>query len=143
LVGAKGWKIITDKIDKLTEEKDLDGITVHFTTGNKLNLGYIAVLPDSWSPHDHAASLLTPSLLGGALTPMASIAAPDIAQIGPSPVPPRMGDDPRTATPGLFWAGSAGGPMANVNVSVAQGQAAAFVAADELGREDVQGLMKK
>jgi hypothetical protein len=40
----------------------------------------------------------------------------------------------------LFWAGNAGSFMANVNVSVAQGQAAGVAAADELGKEDLAKL---
>lgn len=97
----------------------------------------MAVFPERMQPIDHAAPLLTKDLLLTELTPMGAIATG--SSLPAMPLPPRMGDDPRTSVTGLFWAGNSGSPMANVNLAVAQGQQAAAYAAHELG-EDEMGL---
>lgn len=56
---------------------------------------------------------------------------------------PRMGDNPKTPIPGLFWAGNAGSMMANVGMSVAQGMNAGSMAGDELGSEDMERMLKE
>lgn len=53
-------------------------------------------------------------------------------------MPPRAGADPRTPIRGLFWAGNAGSPYANVVMVTTQGALAAVVATDELGNEDLE-----
>jgi hypothetical protein len=139
-IRRKGWGVIEDPLESI--ETTPNGLLIHFKGERAmLPLGHIVVVPESWSPNPHAAPFLTPELLGATLSPMGTIAPVDPKDIeGGSPVPPRMGDDPRTATRGLFWAGNAGSFMANVNVSVAQGQAAGVAAADELGKEDLAKL---
>lgn len=143
MVEAKGYHVVCDKIEKIDQEADDGGIIVRFEGGKTLEVGYIVIAPSSFSPHDHAAAFLTPQLLGDELTQMGAVAPVDASLIGASPLPPRMGDDPRTATPGLFWAGNAGSVFGNVNVSVAQGQAAGFAAGEELGKEDTNVLNGK
>lgn len=135
-VQKRGWGVIPDKISSVEETPN--GLLVHFEGDRAmLPLGHIVVMPETWSPNPHAAGFLTPDLLKDALSPMGTIAPPDAKDLEGNGMPPRMGDDPRTATKGLFWAGNAGSFMGNVNVSVAQGQAAGYMAAEELGKEDL------
>lgn len=143
MVEAKDYHVVCEKIEKIDQEADDRGIIVRFEGGKTLELGYIAIAPNAFSPHDHAAAFLTPQLLGAELTAMGTVAPVDTSLVGASPLPPRMGDDPRTATPGLFWAGNAGSVLGNVNISVAQGQAAGFAAGEELGKEDMNVFKEK
>jgi hypothetical protein len=86
----------------------------------------------------HARALLTPALLGtwdlGAMGALPAVPA----DAEPPHMPPRFGADPRTPVRGLFWAGNAGAPHANVAISSAQGQIAGIVVADEIAREDLE-----
>jgi hypothetical protein len=99
----------------------------------------MAAFPDAFSPPSDAASLLTADLLRAELSPMGAIPAP--TGLPPVALPPRMGEDPRTQVPGLFWAGNSGSPMANVNLAVAQGQTAATLVAEELCNEDLKVIL--
>lgn len=94
------------------------------------------LFPEKMSPHPDTRAWLTPQLLSGELAPTGTIPSPEPAL--PPALPPRMGDDARTGTPGLFWAGNAGCFAANVNVSVAQGQTAGAMAGEQLGAEDLE-----
>ena len=105
-----------------------------------LSLPYAAIFPSRLTPTPDACPLLTPSLLQAELSPMGAIPIPSAADLEPAKFPPRIGEDPRTLTKGLFWAGNSGSPMANVNLAVQQGQTAAAWAAEELGSEDVEML---
>lgn len=138
-INKKGWGIISDKIASVEETPN--GLLVNFEGERAiLPLGHIVILPESWSPNPHAASFLTPDLLNAELSPFGAIQPVDPKDLEGAGMPPRMGDDPRTGTKGLFWAGNAGSFMANVNVSVSQGQAAGYMAAEELGKEDLAKL---
>ena len=109
-----------------------------FENREPLVIPYIVVLPETWAPHDHALTLLTPGLLHANLAPTGTIAPPANATAeAAAGLPMRMGDDPRTEVKGLFWAGNSGSFMGNVNVAVAQGQMAGFMASEELGKEDM------
>jgi hypothetical protein len=134
------YGVITDKLSSV--EQTPNGLLVHFESDRTmLPLGHIAVLPESWSPNADAAPWLTKDLLGAELAPTGTLAMPDAEKVKAAPpFGPRMGDDPTTATPGLFWAGNVGSLMANVNISVAQGQIAAAVAGDQLGAEDLKAF---
>ena len=140
MVKKRNWNIIPDIIHEIEETPD--GLSIHFEGDRTmLPVGYIVVLPDRLTPHDHSKSLLTPALLKHDLSPMGTIvpATPEELE-GGTGLPPRMGDDARTSVRGLFWAGNVGSFMANVNVSVSQGQTAGFMAAEELGKEDMARL---
>ena len=140
-IKQRNYGIITDKLAAVEETPN--GLLVHFESDRTmLPLGHIAVLPESWTPNPDAAPWLTKELLGADLAPTGTIAmqSPEQART-PAPIPPRMGDDPTTPTPGLFWAGNVGSLMANVNISVAQGQMAGAVAGDQLGEEDLKALV--
>lgn len=132
------YKIISAPLEKIEETPK--GISIHFQGNHQpLPLGYLLVMPISFGPNPHAKSFLDEGLLGMPVSPMGTIQPPtaEELQAGVSMLPPRMGDDPRTSTKGLFWAGNSGSFMANVNISVAQGQGAGVYAAMELGLEDM------
>lgn len=127
--------------DEITSvEQSASTLTLSFASRAPLSIPHILVFPERILPSPHAESILTKDLLLADLTPFGgSIAAPDPAL--PAAGMPRMGDDPRTQVPGLFWAGNSGSPMANVNLSVAQGQQAAAFAGESLGEEDLQAML--
>ena len=60
------------------------------------------------------------------------------AEDGEGPMPPGMGDDARTMVKGLFWAGNCGSVMGGVNTAINQGGVAGYMAAEELGQEDLE-----
>lgn len=139
-IRKRNYGIIADKLASVEETPN--GLLVHFETDRTmLPLGHIAVLPESWTPNPDAAPWLTKDLGGAELARTGTIAVPEPSEVmTPKVLPPRMGDDPTTPTPGLCWAGNVGSFAANMNVSVAQGQCAAILAGDELGGEDLRAL---
>lgn len=137
VIKRKGYTIITEKISRI--EDTSDGLLVHFGDQREpLSIGYMAVMPTSWSPNPHSSAFLDQDLLGKPLSPNGSIVPVDFADLdGRGALPPLMGDEPRTATRGLFWAGNSGSFMGNVINAVSQGQLAAVMAGKELGDEDL------
>lgn len=137
IIKTKGYMIITEKISRI--EDTSDGLLVHFRDQREpLSIGYMAVMPNSWSPNPHSSAFLDQTLLGKPLTPNGSIMPAESKDLeGRDPLPPLMGDEPRTATRGLFWAGNSGSFMGNVINAVSQGQLAAVMAGKELGDEDL------
>lgn len=141
LIKKKGWQVDCRSISRIDSRSN--GLSVLFdgnSSNNRLEIGYIVTFPSRFTSNKDAIPILTTQLLTTPLDPMGTI-PPLGSDADRRPImPPRMGDDPRTGVRGLFWAGNAGSLMANVNVAVAQGQAAASVVAEELGREDMEDL---
>ena len=149
-------QVVSEKIHTVESKSDTLVLSLE---GKTIPVEWLLVMPDKIVPNDHASAILTPSLLGvdtnealptastdpkGAtsiqgtphLTPFGTVLP--ATELGPLPFPPRMGDDPRTAMPGLFWAGNAGSALGNIAASVAQGQLAGALAGMQLGTEDLQ-----
>lgn len=145
LTNRDKYEIISSRITSITSHPThLDFAFSPSTTSSSalptLSLPYAAIFPSRLTPTPDACPLLTPSLLQADLSPMGAIPIPSAVELEPSKFLARMGEDPRTLTRGLFWAGNSGSPMANVNLAVQQGQTAAAWAAEELGSEDVEML---
>lgn len=131
------FELISEPLEKIEETPN--GLSIHFKGDHEaLSLGYIVLMPMSFEPNAHSKSILTQDLLGMPISPMGLIQAPTAEELqGGVQMAPRMGDNPRTSTKGLFWAGNSGSLMANVTLSLAQGQNAGVYAAMELGMEDM------
>jgi hypothetical protein len=117
-------------------------MVVEFKNRSPLVVPYMLVFPERMTPPPDAVPLLTRDLLEAELSPMGAISPPGVL-LPALPTPPRTGDDPRTSVDGLFWAGNSGSPMANVNISVAQGQQAATLVAHALGAEEMEALLRQ
>ncbi|PWN18704.1 FAD/NAD(P)-binding domain-containing protein [Microstroma glucosiphilum] len=137
VIKANGSIIITEKISRI--EDTSDGLLVHFENHREpLAVGHVAVMPNSWSPNPHSRAFLDEALLSRPLSPDGSIVPAESKDLeGRGTLPPLMGDEPRTATRGLFWAGNSGSFMGNVINAISQGQMSAVMAGKELGDEDL------
>ncbi|KAL1407711.1 hypothetical protein Q8F55_007144 [Vanrija albida] len=130
----RGFEVVTPRIARVADTGD--SLEVSFDGAPPVAVANLLVVPDASEPSADAKAWLTPALLGGPLG--FGGALPPVGPDAPPPMmPPRGGVDPRTPTPGLFWAGNAGSPAANVAMAAAHGQVAAAVAAHEIGAEDV------
>ncbi|WVW82203.1 hypothetical protein I302_104209 [Kwoniella bestiolae CBS 10118] len=140
LVKRLGYQIITTPIQSIHEDPSKSTLIVTFTDDRTITVPAMLLFPERFTPSEHSAPLLTEELLGSKLQPWGTIPPPPPSADGRPAVQPRMGDDPRTAVRGLFWAGNSGSGAANVTVSIAQGQMAGAVAGDQLGEEELAKL---
>ncbi|AAW46125.1 conserved hypothetical protein [Cryptococcus deneoformans JEC21] len=139
IIQNKGYQVISSPIQSIKEDDSKSSLIIKFADHPSISVPYMLLFPEKFTPSDHGAPIVNEKLLGGPLGPMGTIPAPTESSGAPK-MPPRMGDDPRTPVDGLFWAGNSGSMPANVTISAAQGCAAAIVAADELGTEDLVKL---
>lgn len=128
--------MISSPIQSIKENDSKTSLIIEFADHPSISVPYMLLFPEKITPSDHGSFIVNEELLGAPLGPMGTIPAPT-ESLGAPKMPPRMGDDPRTPVEGLFWAGNSGSMPANVTISAAQGSAAAIVAADELGTEDL------
>lgn len=134
VLSIRGFTVVNERIARIEEKAD--SLSVEFASHAPVEIANLLVVPDSSEPNGDAKTWLTESLLGGPVGFGGALPAigPDAA---PPAMPPRGGVDPRTPTPGLFWAGNAGSPACNVAMAASHGQVAAAVAAHEIGSEDL------
>ncbi|OXG89912.1 thioredoxin reductase GliT [Cryptococcus neoformans A2-102-5] len=136
VIQNKGYQVISSPIQSIKENDSKTSLIIEFADHPSISVPYMLLFPEKITPSDHGSFIVNEELLGAPLGPMGTIPAPT-ESLGAPKMPPRMGDDPRTPVEGLFWAGNSGSMPANVTISAAQGSAAAIVAADELGTEDL------
>ncbi|WOO84817.1 Thioredoxin reductase sirT [Vanrija pseudolonga] len=134
VLSMRGFTVVNDKIERI--EDTGDSLSVEFGSREAVPVANLLVVPDSSEPNGDAKAWLTEGLLGGAIG-FGGALPPIGPDAPPAAMPPRGGVDPRTPTPGLFWAGNAGSPACNVAMAASHGQVAAAVAAHEIGSEDV------
>ncbi|WWC86156.1 uncharacterized protein L201_001029 [Kwoniella dendrophila CBS 6074] len=139
LVKKLGYNIISTPIESMAENSSETALEIKFTDGKSIEIPAMLLFPEKFTATEDSLPILTEGLLGDKLSPFGTISPPN-TDLGVSGFPPRMGDDPRTNVKGLFWAGNSGSFVANVTVSLAQGQTAAVFAGDQLGEEDMLKL---
>ncbi|OCF32787.1 hypothetical protein I316_05423 [Kwoniella heveanensis BCC8398] len=142
LVRSLGYEIITSPVESVYENTDKTALDIKFTSHPPITIPYMLVFPEKMTPSAHSPWLA--GLFSEPLGPMGTIPFPPAPPVSEGEAQakgmPRMGDDPKTSVKGLFWAGNSGSAVANVAMSVAQGQMAAAMAGDELGEEDINKL---
>ncbi|WVQ75592.1 hypothetical protein IAR50_005220 [Cryptococcus sp. DSM 104548] len=140
VVQKKGYTIVSSPITSVTADTDNTTLTITFQNHPSIQVPYMLLFPEKFTPSDDALPFVNEQLFGLPLGPMGTIPFDPASQGGKGNGMPRMGDSPKTPVSGLFWAGNSGAPAGNVAISVAQGQMAAAVAGDELGAEDLAKL---